>query len=383
MHMKSVSVQNIAQISQAGVEFADLTILVGPQATGKSIFLQLVKLILDHQAVAETLTAYNIAWNHGLKAFLDIYFGEGMSGIYSPKSRVTLNGRDCILKKFAEAKGAKSGTESMFYIPAQRVLALRDGITRPFSDYRTGDPYVLRDFSGKLHHLIQSDFSNDTHLFPHHKRIKNPLKEKLAKHIFAGRLLDSVSSQHQKRMMLVAPGTKKAAGLPYLVWSAGQREFIPLLMGLYWLIPAGAIKKQPNIDWVVIEEPEMGLHPQGVETVMLLVMELLTRGYKVILSTHSPHVLDVVWAVRAIRNSRKARRLFLELFELAGNSQTNPIAETAVKAEYKVHYFGQDGKVRDISSLDPGAEDSLVRDWGGLTGFSSRASEVVGKAMLP
>ena len=42
----------------------------------------------------------------------------------------------------------------------------------------------------------------------------------------------------------------------------------------------------------------MGLHPQGIATAMLLVLELLRRGYKVVLSTHSTVVLDMVWALR-------------------------------------------------------------------------------------
>lgn len=30
-------------------------------------------------------------------------------------------------------------------------MSLRNGITHPFNDYRAGDPFVLRDFSDKLH----------------------------------------------------------------------------------------------------------------------------------------------------------------------------------------------------------------------------------------
>ena len=382
--MDTVTIQNIAQIHQAKVEFGDLTVLVGPQATGKSIFLQLLKLLLDHDSIAETMRGSHLSWNNELAPFLDIYFGEGMSGIYHPdKTKIDIDGEAFQLKKVAIGKKSNETSESMFYIPAQRVLALRDGMTRPFSDYRAGDPFVLRDFSGKLHTLIQSDFSGDKTLFPHPKRLKVALKQKLAEHIFASRNLASVSSQHLNRLMLVDPKTGGGTALPYLVWSAGQREFIPLLMGLYWLLPPGKMKKRENIEWVVIEEPEMGLHPQGIETVMLLIMELLERGYKVILSTHSPHVLDVVWAVQSISKSPKAKQLFLELFQLGDFVQTAPMAYAAAKKKYKGYYFSRDSKrgVQDISTLDPGSDDVSVRDWGGLTGFSGRAGDVVGKAV--
>ena len=46
-----------------------------------------------------------------------------------------------------------------------------------------------------------------------------------------------------------------------MVWSAGQREFVPLLLGMYWLMPPAKISPAQRLEWVVIEEPEMGLHP--------------------------------------------------------------------------------------------------------------------------
>ncbi len=382
--MNTVTVQNLAQISQAKVEFGDLTVLVGPQATGKSIFLQLLKLILDYDSIQKTMRNNHLIWNNTLNPFLDIYFGEGMSDIYKPaETTIHIDGQAFPLKKVASKKKNIETQESMFYVPAQRVLALRDGMTRPFSDYRPGDPFVLRDFSDKLHTLIQSDFSNEKTLFPHKKRLKRVLKDKLAEHIFANRDLTSVSSLQLNRLMLVDSKTGDKSGLPYLVWSAGQREFTPLLMGLYWLLTPSKTPKKKNIEWVVIEEPEMGLHPQGIETVMLLVMELLERGYKVILSTHSPHVLDVVWAVQSIRSASNAKQLFLELFQLNDSVQTSPMAQAATEKKYKVYYFNRNSKqgVQDISELDPGSDDPAVRDWGGLTGFSGRAGDIVGKAV--
>ena len=40
-------IENLGPIRQAEVAFGDLTVIVGPQATGKSIFLQTLKLVLD------------------------------------------------------------------------------------------------------------------------------------------------------------------------------------------------------------------------------------------------------------------------------------------------------------------------------------------------
>ena len=44
MHLQ---LKNIGQITDADIRFGDLTVFVGPQATGKSIALQFLKLLVD------------------------------------------------------------------------------------------------------------------------------------------------------------------------------------------------------------------------------------------------------------------------------------------------------------------------------------------------
>lgn len=377
--MKRLTVSNIAQIKHADMHFGDLTVLVGPQATGKSIFLQLLKLIIDYRSIILTLRDSNVDWGNNFPGFLDVYFGEGMSGIFSSDTRITSDGKWIQeLDKLIKRKIHKHN-EEVFYIPAQRVLALRDGMTRPFSDFRSGDPFVLRDFSDKLHRFIQNDFSKEPRLFPHPKRLKGMLKNKLEQHIFGKMKLESVSKQYEKRLMLVDGGSKNSSGLPYLVWSAGQREFVPMLMGLYWLIPAGGATKRSDMNWVVVEEPEMGLHADAIAVASLLLLELLGRGYKVVVSTHSPQLLDVIWAMEKIRRSPRKIELFFELFDLGSpGGQIQALAEAAVRKKYKVYNFRRNGEVQDISNLDPCSENGGEADWGGLTEFSGRAADIVG-----
>jgi predicted ATPase len=45
--MATLELNNIGQIKKAKVTFGDLTVLVGNQATGKSLFLQMYKLTQD------------------------------------------------------------------------------------------------------------------------------------------------------------------------------------------------------------------------------------------------------------------------------------------------------------------------------------------------
>ena len=45
--MERIHLTSLGQIPEADISFGDLTVFVGEQASGKSLFLQLVKLILD------------------------------------------------------------------------------------------------------------------------------------------------------------------------------------------------------------------------------------------------------------------------------------------------------------------------------------------------
>ncbi len=174
--------------------------------------------------------------------------------------------------------------------------------------------------------------------------------------------------------------------LPYMAWTSGQREFTPLLLGLLDVLPPRSRKKLPSVDWVVIEEPEMGLHPEAIAVVMLLALDLLWRGYKVVISTHSPLVLDVVWAVRRLSQFQGDSSRLCDAFGVSGSAAMRAVLEHALQAEYRVYFARishKSGRVglRDISALDPAAGDTSEATWGGLTGFSSRVGEAVREAV--
>ena len=302
-----------------------------------------------------------------------------MSGVYDAgRTHIASNGEDVALSQMI-GKGRRGTEEDLFFIPAQRVLSLREGLTRPFTDYRAGDPFVVREFSEKLHHLVQSEFARSTALFPQVKRLKREFRDLLSEHIFGGFGLKTDAEKFQKRIVLVNPTS--GASLPYLVWSAGQREFVPLLLGLYWLIPPTKVSRRGNLKWVVIEELEMGLHPNAISVVMLLVLELLHRGYKVCVSTHSPHVLDVVWALQVMKRNQGSEQDVRDLFKLHANPPTKALARNTLKKDYRVFFFKRDGTSADISDLDTGADDSGESGWGGLAEFSGNVGDIVARVV--
>jgi hypothetical protein len=373
-----LKVENFGPIKSANVVFSDLTVFVGPQAAGKSILLQLLKLLGDISSIKKEFARAGVDWSDDFYGFLDVYFGEGMRSLWKPDTRIRLNGNHINLKGLIDEK--KNRRESLFFIPAQRVLALRDGWPSAFNYYDASVPFTLREFSEHLR-LLMSDFGTEGTLFPLPRRLKSEFRDLLQTHIFPGFDLKIDTQRAQKRLVLASQG-QNGGSLPVAVWSTGQREFVPLLLGLYWLMTASKTPRRKGVQWVVVEELEMGLHPRAISIVMLMMFELMARGYRVCLSTHSPQVLDAVWALQRLKTHGAPAAELLKVFGAEPSAAMLDLAEKVMKRNTKVYYFDREtGKTKDISNLDPSAEEAGESGWGGLAEFSGRANEAVARAV--
>jgi AAA domain, putative AbiEii toxin, Type IV TA system/AAA ATPase domain len=370
-----LKVQNFGPVKSANVEFGDLTVLVGPQATGKSVFLQLLKLLIDVRHIKYEFKRAGIDWSGRLDIFLDVYFGEGMRALHKKNTKIWFEGAEEDLPRLLKVTKPAKG-ESMFFIPAQRVLTLREGWPQAFVYYDPGVPFTVREFSEELR-ILMTDLGPTDTLFPVPRRLKQEFRDLLQRHIFAGYDLKIDTQRAQKRLVLSAGANGTA--LPFMVWSAGQREFVPLMLGLYHLLtPAGAAMRS-GMKWVVIEELEMGLHPRAIAVIMLMVFELVHRGYRVCISTHSPQVLDAIWALKRLRENAALPESLLQVFDAPKGLWD--IAEGVMKKRVKVFYFDRNNGTKDISDLDVSSEEAEESGWGGLAEFSGRANEAVARAV--
>lgn len=381
--MTAMKVRNFGPIKEADVPFGDLTILVGPQASGKSLFLELFKLVRDRGSVADLLRKYNyILPETDAGPAFDVYFGEGLRSLFGKETLVELDGvrfgADAMTRN-GETENAAG--ESVFYVPAQRILSMSDGRPKNFMEFDSSVPFVLRKFSESLRLFLQGGLGNPEVLFPMRGRLAEPVRRSIDASVFHGASVVMDQSGGQRKMKLDVGGTR----LPFMTWSAGQKEFMPLLLALYFLSgPQTSVIDRRDYKWVVIEEPEMGLHPRAVESVLLEIVGLVRDGYKVVVSTHSATVLEFVWAVQTL-GALQASDFTTAMCELFGLEPEGAAAEFFAGIygkDVRTHYFhpGADGvTTRDISSLDVGALDRLEADWGGISSFSGKASDVVGK----
>ena len=380
--MDTLIVKNFGPIQEANIEFGDLTLFVGPQASGKSIFLQLLKLIEDRDFIRNTLEEYNFVWNGAVGNIFDLYYGDGMDSLWDLHTEIVYDDTRIHIRYLFDKPLQKnneelqSGQEHMFYIPAQRVLSVSDGRPKNFMEFDDSAPYVLKYFSEFLRRMLSFKGGDQEKQFPNPKKLKEPISSSIKESIYQEGEIFFDARRGQKKFSMQL----SEMNLPFMTWSSGQKEFLPLLLSFYWLIDAKSLRD--NIKYVVIEEPEMGLHPGAVKTVVLQVIDLLSHGYKVIVSTHSTVFLEFAWAFQFLKKSKAKEDAFLELFELKKTIQTKRLFENIMDKTINTYYFNRekDGVVvKNISSLDAGSENIAESEWGGLSTFVSRASEVVAK----
>jgi len=286
--MDSFCIQNFGPIDNISVDFGDLTIFVGPQASGKSVALETLKLAIDRDNIIETLDRYNYIIGHNTEKILNVYYGEGMSGIWKNDSKIEIDG-ESFLRKSLPKKG-EGNDETLFYIPAQRIMSISDGRPKNFMEFDSSSPYVLRSFSETLRLFMQHGMGNADVLFPMKNRLKSFLRRSFDESIFHQAKIIMDERSGQKKMVLNIDNMS----IPFMSWSAGQKEFMPLLLAFYCLSgPPSKVVKKEKFKYVVVEEPEMGLHPRAIISVILQILELIqSDGYKVIVSTHSPVFLE-------------------------------------------------------------------------------------------
>lgn len=387
-----LNIRDFAQISEADVEFGepgDLTLLVGQQATGKSLVLQWLKLLTDPLVVRRDWERYGSNWKAPAPLRpLDLFFGEGLGAGFRPgKTRVALDGVTADLASLFRKprSGADEPVETTYYIPAHRALLLADGWPKNFQQHGPGTPYVARAQSERLARWLSE---SGEPVFPVSNRLPQQIRKLFDEAIFHGAKLQVDRSSPQSRLVLHAG---ESSVIPFMAWTAGQREFVPLLLALYELMPSGGLSRlrtsgKYDIKTVVLEEPELGLHPKALFAMGVIALHLMARGYRVVISTHSPLMVDFAWAINRFRVAHAANKAaakdFLSAFEMRSTGPNNKLAETILGRHARTYYLtyraGGHVNSKDISELASYSRDPEQNSWGELLKYSTRLAEVIG-----
>ncbi len=393
--MKKLLIENFGPIGKADIELGDLTILVGPQASGKTIALETLKLVMDNGSIIDKLNKSNYITSR-VNNVLNLYYGKGSAVMWKEKTHIEVDGVVFGKERLSPTMGKDGSQESIFYIPAQRVTSVAEGAGKSFGLFGFGTPYVNRQFGDTVQRFIQNGIGQQTVLFPMKTRLKSQMRRRFNNSIYHGAKVELDEENLTKQMVLNVEGSK----LPVTVWSAGQREFTPLLLGFYCLTGAPQnVLRNDLYKTVIIEEPEMGLHPKAIIDVLLQILELIQgekgkngprRGYQVIMSTHSSLFLDFAWAFDIISKCHDDQIRNTALYDLLGVGDDIPMMrmlEGVFDKKIKTYYLGkmkdEEGSIsQDISALDVWDDNPVMSEWGGMTTFASIASDIVAKYSL-
>lgn len=394
--MRRILIENFGPISKANIELGDLTIFVGPQASGKTVALETIKLAEDYASIIDKLNKNNYITSR-IGNVLNLYFGRGMASMWRESTRIVVDDIPFGTDRLSPSVGKENTQETVFYIPAQRVTSVADGAGKNFQSFGFKTPYVNRQFGDTLQRFIQNGIGQQTVLFPMKTRLKSQMRKRFDDSIYHGARVMLYDDDDLSKQMVLNIGDSI---LPVQVWSAGQREFTPLLLGIYCLTGAPQnVLRNDLYNSVIIEEPEMGLHPKAISDVILQIIELVQgekgkngprRGYQVMISTHSSVFLDFAWAFELIKrcpDDRIRYSALSDLFDIDGDGPMMRMLEGVFDKKIKVYYLGKQSGVegtvsQDISSLDIWDDNTVMSEWGGMTTFASKAADIVSSYSL-
>src|SRR5689334_18913784 len=93
----TLTIQNFAQLEHVELPLADLVILVGPQATGKSLVLELLKLAIDRNRIVRVLKQHGYKWERP-EELAALYFGGGFDQSWNTSTRIRYAAEELTLR---------------------------------------------------------------------------------------------------------------------------------------------------------------------------------------------------------------------------------------------------------------------------------------------
>ena len=184
-------------------------------------------------------------------------------------------------------------------------------------------------------------------------RILNYIQlSKLLERILGGDVDFSTPEPRPRRQLLFQPAEDVALDMP--VVSSMVKELSPLVLYLRYLAQPG--------EWLVIDEPEMNLHPEAQVRFTEFLAMLVHFGLHVLVTTHSPYVVDhLINLMKAAEHEDKEG--VREKFYLQRTEALIPKEQVSV-------YLFEDGTAKNI--LD---EEGRI-DWGTFGRVSDRVSQI-------
>lgn len=254
-----IKIENFRCLKHVEVPLRPLTVLIGPNDSGKTAFLAALHILSGGRSLERT------DWWRGDRS-QDVEItgvGSGFSIHFKNKGGVT-----------GDPGGDHTLRPSAYYaLPASGVSMQSQGYVD------TGEPPDIgRDgdqVAGLLDHLLRSDRDR---FLAFEQRMRDLVPG------FEGITIGTPNPEQRRIEFVIEGGFRLSADKT----SSGVRLLVFFVALAYHPTP-------PRL--ILIEEPENGIHPKRLEKVLILLREVCRGEHggkpaQIVLTTHSPHLLD-------------------------------------------------------------------------------------------
>ncbi|MGA3949194.1 AAA family ATPase [Ralstonia nicotianae] len=337
--MRKLKITNFSCINEANIELNRLTIIIGPQASGKSVISKLFYFFFDlvnlqriaiesgrdfdgfksmlkkkftdifpisawgdrqfvisfcvgpHEfKLSRTIYADNLTENIRVSTTKQVEaFYKSQAENYKKLAKerpadeiqddvdTSIEFRAVLTRSLAREHGSDA-VRTQFFIPAGRSFFTNMGrAIAAFEQARLLDPITVR--FARLYTLYLDRFKSG-------RRHRDPTMAALFEKLLGGRIVTSEEGDY-----VVAEDGRT---IPFSALSSGQQEMMPLFVTLLSLAQNNTAVRSSGGRLIYIEEPEAHLFPQAQsELVQILAALVAQRGFNtdLLLTTHSPYVL--------------------------------------------------------------------------------------------
>ncbi len=382
--MPELEIRNFGPIKKADIDTGDFTVFVGPQSSGKTIAAQIYLLRLDLLAIKMEMKNYGYL-NKIINPmqFYQLYFTKNsFMTFYRGFTEINYPGA-VELSKTTETEFKKGSNifHRALYVPAQRASILVGGYPLNFESLSPMLPFPVRYFSTFLAELLrESDFGID--IFPNGNIFDSTLRSFVNENLLLGSSFCIEKNEYTQRLEIYSDFGEEKLHFDNL--ASGLKETLPILLSIQKLLRS---KKEITL---IVEEPETNLHPDGIKTIFALLMLLVNKGHKVLLTTHSPFILELfqlfkLAAEKYVKNPNNTRisKIIADFLNIKDKKKYTPIKDflpignikKPKMKNLKVYYFERTPEtlttVKDISNLT----DDYA--WGGLSSFTAEIAEAL------
>lgn len=371
MAKETLTVKNFGPIREAHLDLRKVTVLIGEQASGKSVLAKLVatfgEVLLTKEALQSILNYFEIntfakpnseveysnqIYKHHYetddltKSFGDKYLEELFSDYVRTESAI----REMLIPTTVKSGEGRVKLRELREKNSQLRKELR--VLTQLYEYFPAERVIISTLAKSLFQIIDRDIS-----LP--RVLTNFASEfEIAKEIMTKKYLPPLGvtyifENNQNKVKL-----KTGEEVEMERSATGFQSLIPLLM---------VLENRVNLNGQVfiIEEPELNLYPTTQKKLVEYLVEKCTKGdNRLIITTHSPYILT------ALNNCIQARNTLREHPEHADEVAKLVRPESQIDFEDVMAYFVADGTAKPIMN-----DENRLIDANALDDVSNELSE--------